>query len=609
MVLWAAIYLTNAPYPPALLDDADTVHAEAAREMAESNNFVTLYADRIRYLEKAPLLYWLVALAYKIFGVGEFATRLPVALGALALTLAVYFFGKRFFNRQVGFYAGLAICSCVGIFLFTRVLWPDVLLTFFITMAFYCFLRAGETAPVNARWAYGIYVFGALGVLTKGLIGAAFPGIIIGAFMLVTGEIRRLFQYRLLSGTLLFLLIAAPWHIAAGLQNPGSLMTGTPSPMQGRGFFWFYFMNEHFLRYIGKRYPVDYDTVPLTLFLALHLVWLFPWSFFLPLALKNVFAIFKQKPLRSLWQADFNREERTWLFLALWAALIILFFCFSTTQEYYTMPSYAAFALLIGYAIAKAESEWQAARGRRWLLTTQVMLTALAVVIFIVGVIVVFKTRSLAVNGDLASTLTRNPEAYALSLGHVLDLTPQSLAALRRPVIGTTLAFGIGGIAALWLRRNAWHVAANVAMALMMAAFFFCARLALAQFEPYLSSRPLAASINGAIKDGDLIAINGEYESGSSINFYTRRQVFILNGRSANLEYGSYFADAPQIFLNDEEIRRRWRDPSRIFLVTDAEQLDELQRVLDAPVFTFAEAGGKLVLTNQESTFAAPPAP
>jgi 4-amino-4-deoxy-L-arabinose transferase-like glycosyltransferase len=603
VALWAAIYLTSAPYPPALLDDADTVHAEAAREMAETNNFVTLYANRIRYLEKAPLIYWLVALAYKVFGVGEFATRLPAALGALALTLAVYFFGKHFFNRQAGFYAGLAISSCVGLFLFTRVLWPDVLLTCFITMAFYCFLRAGESEPINGRWAYGVYAFAALGVLTKGLVGAAFPAIIIGAFMLVTGEIRRLFQYRLASGTLLFLLIAAPWHIAAGMQNPGSLMAGTPSPTQGRGFFWFYFMNEHFLRYIGKRYPVDYDTVPLALFLALHLVWLFPWSFFLPLAVKHVISSFKQRRGAA---SPLRREPRTLLFLALWAALIILFFCFSTTQEYYTMPAYAAFALLIGYAIAKAEGAWQATRGGRWLMTTQVMLTLLAIAIFVVGAVVVLKTRSLAVNGDLASTLTRNPEAYALSLGHVLDLTPQSLAALRLPIIGTTLAFGIGGLAALLFRRKAWHVAASVALALMMAAFFFCARLALSQFEPYLSSRPLAQAINTAFKDGDMIVINGEYESGSSINFYTRRQVFILNGRSANLEYGSYFNDAPQIFLNDDDIGNRWREPSRIFLVTDAAQLDELKRVLAMPVFTFAEAGGKLVLTNQESTIAAP---
>jgi 4-amino-4-deoxy-L-arabinose transferase-like glycosyltransferase len=619
VLLWAIIYLSSAPYPPALLDDADTVHAEAAREMAESNNFVTLYANKIRYLEKAPLMYWLVAFAYKALGVSEFATRLPVALGALALTIAVYFFGKHFFSERAGFYAGLAITSCVGIFLFTRVLWPDVLLTFFITMAFYCFLRAAEGERVDARWAYGIYAFGALGVLTKGLVGAAFPAIIIGVFMLVTGEIRRLFQYRLLTGTLLFLLIAAPWHIAAGFANPGSLMTATPSPTQGRGFFWFYFMNEHFLRYIGERYPKDYDTVPLALFLALHLVWLFPWSFFLPLAVRRVVAIFKTEPtateaqrhrennnqsLRasvSLWQRALSRDQRTLLFLALWAVLIILFFCFSTTQEYYTMPSYAAFALLVGYALARAESQWQMARGRRWLMVMQAALAVVGVVIFAAGLIVYLKTRSLTVAGDLASTLTRNPDAYALSLGHVLDLTPESLAALRVPVIGTTLAFGIGATAALVFRRRAWHAASNITLALMMAAFFFCARLALAQFEPYLSSRPLAEAINRDIKDGDVIVINGEYESGSSVNFYTRRQVSILNGRSANLEYGSYFKDAPAIFLNNDDLRARWREDKRIFLVTDAAQLDALKQTVNAPVFTFAESGGKLVITNKES--------
>ncbi|MEN3336231.1 MAG: hypothetical protein V7641_5596, partial [Blastocatellia bacterium] len=308
-----------------------------------------------------------------------------------------------------------------------------------------------------------------------------------------------------------------------------------------------------------------------------------------------------QSEKASLWQRDFSREQRTQLFLALWAVLIILFFCFSTTQEYYTMPSYAAFALLIGYALANAESEWQARRGRRWLIAMQLMLTLLSVAIFIAGTAVYLKTRSLAVEGDLASTLTRNPDAYALSLGHVLDLTPQSLAALGVPVIGTALTFGLGGLVALIARRRAWHTASNITLAVMMAAFFFFAHQALAQFEPYLSSRPLAEAINRGFKEGDVIVINGEYESGSSINFYTRRQVHILNGRAANLEYGSYFNDAPQIFLNDTDIARCWREAARIFLVTDAAQLDQLKRTINAPVFTFAESGGKLVLTNQES--------
>ena len=152
VALWAVVFLTASSHPPALLDDADTVHAEAARETAESGDWVTLHANKIRYLEKAPLMYWSVAASYKLFGVSEFSSRLPIALAALGLMLATMMLGRFAFDEKAGFYAALAIGSCVGIYLFTRVLWPDVLLTLFVTMAFYCFLRAIE-GEGNSRFA------------------------------------------------------------------------------------------------------------------------------------------------------------------------------------------------------------------------------------------------------------------------------------------------------------------------------------------------------------------------------------------------------------------------------------------------------------------------
>jgi TRAP-type C4-dicarboxylate transport system permease small subunit len=323
----------------------------------------------------------------------------------------------------------------------------------------------------------------------------------------------------------------------------------------------------------------------------LHVVWLFPWSFFLPLAIKDI-----PRRVRNL-----TREDRITLFLVVWAALVILFFCFSTTQEYYTMPSYPAFALLIGCALAKAEDRLRAGNSEPLLNATQVALACLGLLVFVGGAVAFLLTRHIAVQGDIAATLTRNPEAYALSLGHVLDLTGETLAELRVPVIGTALTFLFGTVAALVLRRRGKHSASNVSVALMMAAFFFFAHMSLAAFEPYLSSRALAEAIDREYAQGGVIVINGGYEGGSSINFYTRKMVYILNGRSANLEYGSYFEDAPRIFIDEEELANMWAGSVRVFLFTDSSRLDELTRAVRSPVYPMAESGGKLILTNQQS--------
>src|SRR5580692_9870684 len=97
-----------ALFTPPLLDDADATHASAARHMALSGDLVTLHVDGIRYLEKAPLPYWLVAVSFRIFGFNTFAAHLPQAIGVLLLTLLGYFWSERAFNPRAAFYTGLA---------------------------------------------------------------------------------------------------------------------------------------------------------------------------------------------------------------------------------------------------------------------------------------------------------------------------------------------------------------------------------------------------------------------------------------------------------------------------------------------------------------------
>ena len=338
IALWSAIFIATITRP-ALFDDNDSFHAEAVREMVQSGDWVTLRIDNgIRYLEKAPFMYWLAALSVSAFGLQDWAIRLPLALFSLLLILLVFRFGARFWGERAGFYSGIVIATCLGLYAFTRIFLPDVILSFFIAFCLYMYLRitteeggAKKVGPVDLRCA-ALYISAALAVLTKGLIGVIFPGAIIFVHILVTGNWKVIRRLQIGYGIIIFLIVAAPWHIAAALANSD--------------FLWFYFIREHLLRYLGMRYPKDYDTVPRLLFLGLHLVWLFPWSAF-------IWGLVRYFP-RSIRPQE--KTERTCLFLFIWIGVILTFFSFSTTQEYYTFPTLAAFALLLGKAMADLDT-------------------------------------------------------------------------------------------------------------------------------------------------------------------------------------------------------------------------------------------------------------
>ena len=162
-----------------LLDDADSVHAEASREMLFTHDWVTLYTDGLRYLQKPPLLYWAVTISYKLFGVGEWQTRLPLALCVFGLIAATFVFGRRYFGREGGFYAAIISATSLGVFVFTRFLISDVLIAMFLTLGLYFFFQASEEEQPSRFLCWGFAVSVALNVLAKGLIAIAFPCLII----------------------------------------------------------------------------------------------------------------------------------------------------------------------------------------------------------------------------------------------------------------------------------------------------------------------------------------------------------------------------------------------------------------------------------------------
>jgi 4-amino-4-deoxy-L-arabinose transferase-like glycosyltransferase len=584
LLVGAAIYLGCVISPPSLMDDVDAVQAQIARNMLTSGDWVTARLDGVVYLEKAPLVYWVIAASYKIFGAHDWAARIPIALSAIALCWLTMAFGAWAFGERAGFYAGLCMATCIGLFLFTRILIPDVMLTFTVALGMWAFLRAlDEDEPHPRFWAFVLAVNLGLGLLLKSLIGVLFP---VAAGLIYLGFTRQIFSaaaWRRLhpfTGLLIILLIAAPWHILATLRNPPYFaFTLHSGPGEYHGFFWFFFINEQLLRFLNLRYPRDYNTVPRLYFWLLHLVWLFPWSVYLPAVAKLSF-----RP-----DSKFNdRAGRTRLLALCWAGFVLIFFTFSTTQEYYSMPCYPALALLLGSAMAmesKMDSDW-IRRGTR-------VLSAIAACVGLVTLTFFFLTRNVPAPGDISQALSHHPGAYTLSLGHMQDLTLSSFAYLRTPLLVAAIAFCTGAFATWkWAGHRAF-----LAAAVMMILFFHAARLAMAVFDPYLSSRPLAEAIVKS-PEGTLI-VDHHYYTFSSVFFYTNRTALLRNGRFNNLEYGAYAPGVPDVFINDAQFTNLWLKPERSYIVANQNVVPRLESLVGAEHLTLVlSSGGKVILTN-----------
>jgi len=583
VVLFAAVvFLTGMISPPSLMDDVDATQALMARNMLLSGDWVSARCDGVLYLEKAPLKYWMTAVSYIVFGVHDWVARLPIALSAIALCWLVFRFGRWAFSPEAGFYAGLFLSTCAGLFLFTRIIIPDVILTLSITLSAWGFLRALDQSERHPRlWAYVFSASLAAGVLLKGLIGLLFPLGAAFAYLLFTHLLfnRKTWQ-RLhpLTSSILFVAIAAPWHVLATIRNPPYLdFTLHGGPGVYRGFFWFYFINEHVLRFLNLRYPRDYNTVQRPYFWLLNIVWLFPWSVYLP-------------QLRSLTYRPGSREGRTHLLALCWIGFVMIFFTFSTTQEYYSMPIYPALALLLGSGVVAAGNSVRTG-------TRTLAVLAACAAITIIGVLVI--VRNIPTPGDISTALTHNtnPGAYSLALGHMQDLTFGALAYLRLPLVIAGFACIVGAI-------GAWSLSgkrAILAIALMMVLFFQAARLALVVFDPYLSSHKLADALNRAPK-GRLI-VYGEHNDISSLFFYSEDNALLLHGRRVTLEYGSNAPDAPAVFIDDDEFLRLWALPDRFYLALSDQALPRIEKIIPrSQLHLIAAAGGKSLFSNRGIT-------
>jgi len=569
-------------FSPPLLDDVDGIHMEAAREMALRHDYVTLYVDGIRYLDKPPLPYWLGAFSIHLFGPHDWAVRLTLSLTILILTLYLYWFGTRRFGERAGLYSACAVVTAVGPYIYTRFFIPDVMVALWMTIAADLILRMVETSeregsatPLQAS------LFGAVcaaAMLTKGLIGIVFPVGLLIAFLLLTGRLKLIKHLRAGLGTLVFLVAALPWHILAAIRNPASGAS--------RGWFWFYFINEQINRYLNKRIPRDYDKVPLLTFWVLLLVWVLPWGVFL---------------FGAAWEWWKSKKRLhgggTRTLLCIWALMIVGFFSFSTRQEYYTLPAVPALALLIGAYLG--DEEKNRLRAPKWSSVSSGVLFGFGALVAAICIYLAAVSRTPAPGAELYQELMRHPQDYQLSFGHLFDFTTRAFGFFRVPLIAMAVSMLATTGVSFWLRKKNRLYWSNLALAAGMCAVLGCVHLGLTIFYPILGSERLAQAIETRLKPADLIVIDGEYSNGSSINFYTRHPVYMLNGRVNNLWYGSLFADAPHRFEDNASFERLWDGPERVFFVTHNEQRTESWEKQHGG-YLIASSSGKFVLSNRQ---------
>lgn len=575
LVMAAGVYLFTAS-DRAILDDGDALYSSVSQNMAASGDWVTPYINGVRFIDKPPMLYWLTAASFHVFGVNEFAVRFPAACAVAAIALLLFFFGRKAGGPFAGFVAGSAFAFCAGTFLFTLMAFPDIFFVFFLTLAvtaFYAWYR-DDRNPVFPALLFYAAAGGA--VLSKSLIGLVFPAATVLLFLIWSRNPGRLRHFHILKGALLFFLVAAPWHILAAIRNPG--------------FLWYYFVNEQFLRFLGKRQPMDYESISLPIFWLLVLAWLFPWSVFLP-------------ALRHVWRNSSDRENTSRDAVKLcfcWAFVVLVFFSVSSRIEHYSMPIFPPLAMLIGAALSSENVMTKLAEKtiKRGFIFLSSLGGAAALLLVTGGLLLASGVLGVAGEaGQSQAETSARLHSYKYYFAPLFEMPPDIVSRLKMPFFGTLAIISLGFIGAwLFARRNRL-MAAVLALNLTMAGFCFFTWQSLGICEGFISSRQFGQKLNELYRPGDAAVVLGDFETANSINFYATVPLYVYKGSAVLLSQGMTYPDAPQMLLEPASFTGMWEGNRRTFLLAPEDVLTSLNLSSAWPVM---RSSSRVLICNQK---------
>jgi len=572
LLLISAVYFCTA-INRAIVDDGDALYAHIAQQMARSGEWVTPYVNGVRFLDKPPMIFWLMASSYRIFGYSEFAARFPSALAVLGIGLLLFYMGRRTGNHYAGFIAGAAWAFCIGTFLFTCMVFPDIVFVFFLTLSACAFLEwyLNKGNPLKPSLLFFASMAGA--VLTKGLIGIVFPVAIISLFLIWMKDLRRLWHFHIFKGSLLFLVLALPWHVLAAQRNPG--------------FLWYFFLNEQVFRFIGKRQPVDYESISLPIFWALVLLWLFPWSAFFP-AIRHLLAN----------SGPGQRSISCAVRLSIsWIMVVFVFFSFSSRIEHYAMPIFPPLILLIGIVLTpkKVFDLGIDSRRERSVASGFAFLGILGGIVALLLVVAIVFLSGWSSGQALDNLGTARLHAYKYYFAPLFEMPPDIINGLKIPFLGTCAALAMGLLGSWWLNRRSLRMPAIIVLNLMIGMFCLFTFQSFGICEEMLSSKQFGSKLNQLYRPGDSVIVLGDFETANSINFYSPLNIQVYKGTAALLQWGMSYPDAPDIILSRDQLNERWKGQQRTFFLVPEDQLNTLGL---QPACRIMRSGGRILLSN-----------
>lgn len=543
-------YLGRLP----LIDPDEGRYAQIPREMLERGDLITPTLNHVLYFEKPPLLYWINALSLKLFGLNEFAARLPSALSGLLTVLITYLVARRLYERRTALLAAVILGTCTGFVLQSRIILTDMLLTCCLTAALGAFVVAAQREGRRGSplpW-YLFYLFSALAVLTKGLIGIVFPAGIIFFYLLLGNRWHLLARMRIGTGTLLFLAVAAPWFVVVSLRNPD--------------FARFFFIHEHFERFtstVHGRYQPFWFFVPVLIGTML------PWSFFIPGALAKG------------WRERGHQGGGAGIFLLIWSVLIFLFFTKSNSKLIpYLLPIFPPLAILIAHRInGMLEGRGPGARPALLLLGGFLVL---------LGVGALGYARLPQAVGALAKLLPQQ----AGPLNQFLNNAPQ-LTTVACVTIG--LLFLMQGVTALFISpRNP----VRIVVVLCICSFLLeilVPRLIMGAITTEESPRDLALKAGSLAGPDTRIVTFGPMQA---VSWYTGRRV-LVTGKIDELEFGSTQGDQRAWFPDRAALLKLWSGGSPVLIILKKGEFQELQPALHPAPHIVMESGRRLLISNR----------